>query len=299
MAISRLNAFLMLTLILFWGSSFVVVKIALEEGLTPITIATFRFLVAGGLFIIAALIEKRRKRDYRLLVKKKDFPAVLLLALTGVTFFFIAQYTGIHMAGATIAAILVCLLSPVLITVFSHIMLKEQLGKRRVFGIGIAAIGTFIAIVSGTLNVSGEPTFFLGSLILLSTPILWAIYSLLGKKIMDRYSPFLVVAYVNALGGLCLIPPSLAERSFYQISKISLDGWLAILYLAVTCSFVGYYIWLYVVKKAGAGITSSFLFAEPLVTVSFATLFVGEKLSMLILVGGCLMFIGVYLVTRK
>jgi drug/metabolite transporter (DMT)-like permease len=51
-------------------------------------------------------------------------------------------------------------------------------------------------------------------------------------------------------------------------------------------------------KKVGAGITSSFLFAEPLVTVSFAT-FVGEKLSMLILVGGCLIFIGVYLVTRK
>jgi drug/metabolite transporter (DMT)-like permease len=298
MAISRFNAFLMLTLILFWGSSFVVVKIALEEGLTPITIATFRFLVAGGLFTIAVLIEKGRKRDYRLLVKKKDFPALLLLALTGVTFFFIAQYTGIQMAGASIAAILVCLLSPVLITVFSHIMLKEQLGKGRVFGIGIAAIGTFIAIVSGTLNVSGEPTFFLGSLILLSTPILWAIYSLLGKKIMDKYSPFLVVAYVNTLGGLCLIPPSLAEHSFYQISKISLNGWLAILYLAITCSFVGYYIWLYVMKKVGAGITSSFLFAEPLVTVSFAT-FVGEKLSMLILVGGCLIFIGVYLVTRK
>jgi drug/metabolite transporter (DMT)-like permease len=178
-------------------------------------------------------------------------------------------------------------------------MFKEQLSRRQILGIGIAAIGTFIAIISGTLNVSGEPTFFLGSIILLSTPILWAIYSLLGKKIMDRYSPFLVVAYVNALGGLCLIPPSLAEHSFYQIPKISINGWLAILYLAITCSFVGYYIWLYVMKNAGAGITSSFLFAEPLVTVSFATLFVREKLSMLILLGGFLIFVGVYLVTRK
>jgi drug/metabolite transporter (DMT)-like permease len=47
MTISRFNALLMLILILFWGSSFVVVKIALEEGLDPITIATFRFLVFG------------------------------------------------------------------------------------------------------------------------------------------------------------------------------------------------------------------------------------------------------------
>jgi drug/metabolite transporter (DMT)-like permease len=298
MAFGRFNAFLMLTLILFWGSSFVVVKIALEQGLAPITIATCRFLVAGGFFTVAVLAEKVRKREYRVWVEKKDFPMLLLLALTGVTFFFTAQYTGIQMAGASIAAILVCLLSPVLITVFSHIMFKERLSKTQAFGVGAAGIGTFIAIVSGTLSVSGESTFFLGSMILLSTPILWATYSLLGNKITNKYDPFLVVAYVNALGGLCLIPPSLAEHSFYQIFTMSINGWLAILYLAITCSFVGYYIWLYVMKKVGAATTSSFLFAEPLVTVTLAT-FVGEKISMLILVGGLLIFIGVYLITRK
>jgi drug/metabolite transporter (DMT)-like permease len=298
MAFGRFNAFLMLTLILFWGSSFVVVKIALEEGLTPITIATCRFLVAGGLFTMAVLAQKGRKRDYKVLVEKKDFPTLLLLALTGVTFFFIAQYTGIQLAGASIAAILVCLLSPVLITVFSHIIFKERLSKTQAFGVAAAGIGTFIAIASGTMSVSGESTFFLGSLILLSTPILWATYSLIGNKITNKYDPFLVVAYVNALGGLCLIPPSLAENSFYQIFTMSINGWLAILYLAITCSFVGYYIWLYVMKKVGAATTSSFMFAEPLVTVTFAT-FVGEKTSMLILVGGCLIFIGVYLVTSK
>jgi len=119
----------MLTLILFWGSSFVVVKITLREGLTPIAVATFRFLIAGGLFLITILIEKKIKRNYTLLVETKDFPILLFLALTGVTFFFTAQYTGIQMAGASIAAILVCLLSPVLITVLSTIIFKEYLVK--------------------------------------------------------------------------------------------------------------------------------------------------------------------------
>jgi len=296
--ISRFNAFLMLTLILFWGSSFVVVKIALREGLTPISIATFRFLIAGGLFLIAILIKKKRKRSSRLLVEKKDFPVLLFLALTGVTFFFTAQYTGIQMAGASIAAILVCLLSPVLMAVLSNVIFKERLMKRQVFGIVIAAVGTFIVITGGTISFSADSTFFLGSLILLSTPVLWATYSLLGQKIMDKYSPFLVVVYVNTLGSLCLIPFSLAENSFYQIFTMSFNGWLTILFLAVTCSFLGYYIWLYVIKHSGVAITSSFLFAEPLVTVSFAVMFVEEKLSIFIPVGGFLIFIGVYLVTR-
>jgi len=297
--ISRFNAFLMLTLILFWGSSFVVVKIALREGLTPIAIATFRFLIAGGLFLITILIEKKIRRNYKLLVEKKDFPMLLFLALTGVTFFFTAQYTGIQMAGASIAAILVCLLSPVLITFLSTIIFKEHLGKKQVFGIGIAALGTVIVVTGGTISFPGDREFLLGSLILLFTPVLWATYSLVGKKIMDRYSPFLVVAYVNVLGGLCLIPFSLAENSFCQIFTMSLSGWLAILFLAVACSLLGYYIWFYVMKQVGAAITSSFLFAEPLVTVLFAIMFVGEELGMFILAGGFLIFIGVYLVARK
>jgi len=165
----------------------VVVKIALREGLTPIAVATFRFLIAGGLFLIAILIEKKISRNYNLLVEKKDFPTLLFLALTGVSFFFTAQYTGIQMAGASTAAILVCLLSPILITLLSTIIFKEHLVKKQVFGIGIAALGTVIVVTGGTISFSGDREFFLGSLILLFTPVLWATYSLVGKKIMDRY----------------------------------------------------------------------------------------------------------------
>jgi len=134
---------------------------------------------------------------------------------------------------------------------------------------------------------------------LLSTPVLWATYSLLGKKIMEKYNPFLVVAYVTMLGGLCLIPFSLAENSLYQIFTIGHHGWMAILFLSIACSLIGYYVWFHVLKQGDAAITSSFLFAEPLVTVTFAVTFVGEKLTILIIAGALLIFMGVCLVTTK
>jgi drug/metabolite transporter (DMT)-like permease len=289
----------MFVLILFWGSSFVVVKMVLMEGLTPIAIATFRFLVAGGLFLFAILLERKRVKDYGLFVEKKDFPRLILLAFTGVTFFFTAQYTGIKMAGASIAAIFVCLLAPIFITLLSAKFFKEHLVKRQVFGVGMAAVGTFIVIMGGSVSLQTNQQFFLGSLILLSTPILWATYSLLGKSMMEKYSPFLVVAYVNIFGGLFLIPISLVEGSFSQIFTMSIHGWMAIMFLAVTCSFLGYYIWFYVIKRVGAAVASSFMFAEPLITALFAVAFVGEELSLFVIVGGCLIFIGVYLVTKK
>jgi len=297
--IKPFHVLLMLALILFWGSSFVVVKVALTEGLTPIAIATFRFLVAGALFILSLLYTRSRNTQYRLVVDKKDVPVLVFLALTGVTFFFIAQYTGIEMAGASIAAILVTLLSPILITVVSSQLLKERLVRRQALGIIIAAAGAFIIITGGTLTFRNEPNFLLGSLILLSTPILWTVYSLLGKRIMEKYDPLLVVSYVNVLGGLCLIPFSVGEGSIEKVTIMSFNAWLAILYLSVTCSLIGYFIWFYMIKHVGAAITSTFLFGEPIITVLFATSFIGERVNLFIIGGAVLIFVGVYQVIKK
>jgi drug/metabolite transporter (DMT)-like permease len=203
------------------------------------------------------------------------------------------------MANASTAAIFVCLLSPIIITIVSRRMFKEHLTKHQILGVCIAAGGTFTVIMGGTPTFSGSREFFLGSLILLSTPLLWTVYSLLGKKIMEEYSPFLITAYVTILGGLCLVPFSLAENSLLRIFSMTRSGWFAILFLSITCSLIGYYIWLHVLRQVGPAITSSFLFAEPLVTVTFAVMFVGEKLNSLILFGGLLIFLGVYLVTTR
>jgi drug/metabolite transporter (DMT)-like permease len=297
--ISPFNAFLMLCLITFWGSSFVVVKATLREGLTPIAIATFRFLAAGGLFLLALSLNKLRNPDYRVLIDKSDIATLLLLALTGVSFFFIMQYTGIQMASASIASILVCLLAPILISILSARMFKEQLRRKQIFGIGIAAVGTLAVVAGGTLGLRSSTEFFLGSLILLSTPLLWAAYTVMGKKIMEKYSPFLVVAYVNMIGGLCLVPFSLAENSFSGILALNFQEWSVILYLAFTCSLLGYFIWFHVMKQVRAAVTSSFMFGEPLITVLFAIVFLNEEITLFTAAGGFLILIGIYLVSKK
>lgn len=298
-AVSPLNTFLMLTLITFWGSSFVVVKLVLREGLTPIAVATFRFLIAGGLFLFALLVEKKRNHKYNLRVEGKDAPRLLLLSLTGITFFFTAQYTGIKLAGASIAVIFVCLLSPILITALSARIFKEHLNRKQITGIGVGATGTFIVIVGGSLSLQLSMEFLVGSLILLLTPVLWTAYSLTGKKAIEKYNPFLVVAYASVLGGLLLIPFSLAENSLGQILTLSTSSWIALIYLSSTCSLLGYYIWFYVLKRVGPAVTSSFLFVEPLVTALLAVTFAGEEITISIIAGGLVIFTGVYLITKS
>ena len=297
--ISLTNAILMILLITFWGSSFVIVKAILKEGLSPIAVATFRFLLAGILFLIVVIINRIKNPKYTTIIEKKDIKTIIILALSGVTIFFIAQYTGIKMANASIASILVCLLSPILISLLSAKIFKEKLSKKQLFGITTAAIGTATVILGGTPNFKTNFTFILGSLILLSTPILWTTYTLIGKNIMKKYNPFLIVSYVNIIGGLFLIPFSLAENSFKTILTLTNQEWLAISYLAITCSVLGYFIWFHVMKQTNASTTSSFLFAEPLITVIFASILIKEEITIFIISGGFLILAGLYLITIK
>jgi drug/metabolite transporter (DMT)-like permease len=179
------------------------------------------------------------------------------------------------------------------------VILKERISRGQVSGIGFAAIGTLTVVLGGSVSVQFGSDFFFGSLILLATPILWTIYTLLGKRTIEKYNPILVLTYVTLFGGLLLLPFSVADNSIRLALSLSLLCWLAIAYLSVTCTLVGYYIWFYAVEKVGATVTSAFLFAEPLVTVLLAAMLVEEKITVPIGVGGLLIFLGVYLVTRK
>lgn len=297
--VGTLEAFLLVALIVFWGSSFVVVKLALAEGLTPVSIATFRFLLAGGLFIVILMLKAVRKSGDPVFVHRGDLPILASLAVSGITLFYLAQYVGIAMAGASIAAIFACFLSPIFIAIVSTAILKERISRGQASGIGFAAVGTLIVVLGGSVSIQSGSDFFYGSIILLATPILWTFYTILGKRAIEKYNPILVLTYVTVFGGLLLLPFSIADNSIRLLLSMSLPSWLAIAYLSVACTLVGYYIWFNAVEKVGATVTSAFLFAEPLVTVLLAALFVGETITVPIGVGGLLIFLGVYLVTRK
>jgi len=73
--VGTLETLLLVILIVFWGSSFVVVKMALAQGLTPVSIATFRFLLAGGLFALTLLLKRMHKSRDRALIEIKDLHA--------------------------------------------------------------------------------------------------------------------------------------------------------------------------------------------------------------------------------
>jgi len=101
------------------------------------------------------------------------------------------------------------------------------------------------------------------------------------------------------LGTIFLLPFSLYEGVTSVIARISMVGWFSVIYLAVFCSVFAYVVWYQAIKEEKASKVAVFLYSIPLFTALFANIFLGERITIYILLGGALVIYGVHLTESK
>lgn len=144
----------------------------------------------------------------------------------------------------------------------------------------------------------------MGDMLLLLNAIVWSCYTLYGKKMMLKYSPFTLVAYIHILGTLMLLPLVLIPNRlnsvtlWEQIPHITLSAAGSILYLAALCSVYGYYIWYKGITEIGAVRTASFYYVSPLFALLAGIWLVNEPLTYFDLIGGIMVVSGIYMINK-
>ena len=130
---------------------------------------------------------------------------------------------------------------------------------------------------------------------LLGAPLSWAVYSVLGRKVLGTFAPLAATAYATLFGTLLLIPAAWVEfatgRGAYNLS---LAGWLAILQLSLLGTVIGFVWWYQAVKRLGAGRAALFINLVPFFGTLLAALVLGEYLQWPQLWGGVLVIAGVF-----
>jgi len=283
---------LLLLLVSFvWAGSFIVVEIATNE-MDPIDLGFLRFLVATPLMVLLVLLRKTPLR-----VPLKEIPWLVVLGLTGVTFLYLFQFLGIHYTNAPTASVLINT-NVIFIAILSGVFLHESLKKKRIAGIVLSFIGVIVIMFSdlSTQEMTFDNLFFIGGILMLLSAFCWALYSLVGKYLLQRYDEFVITTYAFGLGTLFYLP-FVIFHIVPVLQQTSLGGWLAVLYLALTCSLFGYLGWYYGLKHIDASKAAVFLNFIPLFTI-LMSFFLGTSFSWLFLLGAGLIIYGVYLTQR-
>ena len=277
---------------LVWAGSFVAVRLAVKE-ISPVDLGFLRFLVATPFMVLILLLSKKETR-----LPAKELLSLSVLGLTGVTLLYIFQFIGIEYTTASTSAVLINT-NVIFIVLLSATFLKEKFPLRKSAGIAFSFVGVLVVIFAQMTNesIAFSNVFLIGCIFIILSAFCWAIYSIVGKRLLDKYDPFTVTTYAFVLGTIFFLPVVLPDITDV-IQGVSFNGWMAILYLALICSVFGYVAWYYALSRIEAGRAAVFLNLIPLFTIVIS-FFTGEIPTFIFLIGAILIIYGVYLTQKS
>lgn len=279
---------------LLWGGNFVIGR-AVAGDIPPITLAFLRWCVAFIVFLPIAY--SRVKREWPMI--KTHWPAVIVMAITGVACFNTLVYIGVYYT-TSINASLMNSSTPIIIYILSFIFLKERLSKFQLIGTALSLAGVAFILSKGSLETLLSFSFNKGDLIVLIAVFCWGVYSLLVKQYAGRlpgYSTFLITI---ALGVIMLLPFTIYELMTTSVDIVWSPSTIgAILYVGIVASIIAFLSWNSGVVALGANKASIYLNFIPLFAAIFAVLFLGEDLLLAQVIGGLAVICGVLLASKK
>lgn len=281
---------LALLTILIWGTTFISTKILLID-FTPVEILLFRFLIG---YVVLFLIYPRVMRISTI----REEMLFMAAGLCGVTLYFLIENIALVFTLASNAGVIVSI-APFFTAVLAHFFLKDEpLSRHFVVGFAIALTGIVIIAFHGSYSLQLNP---LGDLLAFVAPAVWAIYSVLMRKIGDlHYHTIGATRKVFFYGLLFMLPALFLFEFHFDMERLAdLSNLSNLLFLGVGASALCFVTWNRAVSLLGAVKTSVYIYLVPVITLFASALLLHEPITWITMLGAVLTLLGSILSERK
>lgn len=274
-------------IVVIWGCTFVQTKLLINVGLRPDEIFFFRFVLAYVLMLPFA-----GKRVW--LGNLKDELLAVALGLTGGSLYFITENYALAYGYCSNVSLIVCL-TPLITAIIVGLFYKsERLGGVGVLGSCIAFVGMALVVFNGNFILKLSP---LGDVLALAACLCWALYTLIIKKLQDKYSNMLITRKVFGYGLLTIIPWLLPGG--VNVELLTEGGavvWGNILFLGCVASMLCFLGWNWCLEKLGTVRATNLLYLNPVVAITTSAVVLGERVTWVAILGAVFILVGLYFV---
>lgn len=271
---------------IMWSMTFVWFKIV-NEVYPPFTIVFLRLLVSSIVMLgIAAFTSILQK------LHRQDVARFLLLAFVYPFVYFIAESIGLTIIHASLAAVIISTI-PLIVPVGAYLLLNERITAFNIIGILISFMGVLIVILNRDFSVNAEPA---GLLLMLLAVFCAVGYTLMVKKLTERYTAYSITTYQNIFGTFMFLPLFLIfDLQDFAAAPHTLKAILNLGYLAIFGSSIAFILFNYSIKTIGATRTETFSNLIPVLTAVFAWFMLGEELGLKKIIGIGVVLVGLFL----
>ena len=278
---------------LVWGSTFLAIRVGVKE-LPPFLFAAMRFTVAGAA-LFGWTLARREK-----LPNPREWVSISIIALL----IFVIDYGLLFWAEqkvpSGIAAVMMATI-PAFMALAEIVLLRTlRLTARLVIAllIGIAGVA---ALMSHSLDLRGVAIDNVGATALLIGSVSWSIASVLSKKLPLPSSKVMSSGAQMLAGGLMLIAVATVrgELSGFHPQAVSRGAWVALAYLIVMGSIVGFTAYVWLIHHESATKVGTYAYVNPLVAVVLGYFAAGEAVGLRTIVGTICVLLSVVVITTS
>ena len=278
----------LLLIVLIWGVNFSVLKVLLRE-LDPLALNALRFpMAAVALWILVRRLDGSLKPD------PEDLRRIITLGLLGNVAYQLCFIFGVDSTFAGNASLLLAT-TPVWTLFLSSVAGHERPGGWAIIGVVGTLIGIFMVITgsrdAGTL---ASPTTR-GDLLILIASVLWAMYTVGGRKPVTRYGALRVTAWTLWVATPIIFLMGLPSLMKTDLRTITPEAWIGITYAGLLGIGLAYLLWYRAVERIGNNRTAVYSNLVPVAALITAWIWLGEVPTTLQLIGAAVILVGLTL----
>lgn len=269
----------------------------IAKGVMPLYIKPFGFIllrVTGAtiLFWLISLWFPKEK------IATSDWLRLIACAVFGMVINMLLFFKGLSLSTPINSSVIVTI-TPILVLVLSSYLLREKITWLKVSGIFLGLSGALMLVLFSEEIRQDAPNIPLGNLLFIVNAFSFGIYLILVKPLASKYHPITLMKWLFLIALIVNFPLTISEFSEVKWQELPSPAIWSLVFVVLGTTFSTYLLNIFAIKQLSPSTLSSFIYLQPLIAIIFAIIMGTDELNLLKVAAGSLVFVGVYLVTKK
>lgn len=275
-----------------YGLNHTVAKVVMPEYIKPFGFLLLRVLGASLVFWVISLFLPNEKID------RKDWPRLIACAIFGMVLNMLFFLKGLSLSTPINSSVIITL-SPIMVLVLSAIILKERITWLKSLGIFIGLAGALVLVLFSVEKTANAPNIPLGNALFIINGLSFGLYLIYVKPLSEKYHVITLMKWLFLIATVINFPLSISQFSEVHWQNLPFEALWKFAFVVLGSTVLANLLNLYAIRQLKASTLSVFMYLQPLVAIIYAISTGVDNLNGIKILAGSLVFLGVYLVTRK
>ena len=231
-------------------------------------------------------------------IDKADRWAFLRAAFFGMAINMLAFFKGLEYS-TPINSTVIITTTPIMVFLFSVILLKENIRPKRAIGVLIGFLGALSLVLFSQQAPANAPNISLGNFLFIANASTYGLYMIYVKPLSEKYNTIHLLKWLFLIGLLMTMPFTLPELLEVDFQQMPHSVWWRIGFVVLGTPFMTYLLMVYAIRHLRATSLSVFTYWQPIIGIVYAALVGADFMTPVKWIAMSLVLLGVFLVTKQ